>query len=221
MNNKFISADIFKSKLKNNMSIMFGGFMGVGTPERLVDLIIESKVNGLTLIGNDTAFENVGIGKLIATEQVSKVIVSHIGTNPITGKKMIDGTLEVKLVPQGTLIEQIRSGGAGIGGFLTKTGLGTVVQDGKEIIIMDGAEFILEKPLRADLSILLATKSDNYGNLFYEKASKNFNPIIAMASDFVVAYSESHQIEPLDPEVISTPGVFVDAILFEGLKDGF
>lgn len=221
MINKLLSPDIFKSKLKDNMSIMFGGFMGVGTPDRLVDLIIESKVKGLTLIGNDTAFENVGIGKLIATEQVSQVIVSHIGTNALTGKKMIDGTLVVNLVPQGTLIEQIRAGGSGIGGFLTKTGIGTVVQEGKDLIVLDGVDYILEKPIRADLSILLATKSDIFGNLFYEKASKNFNPIIAMASDYVVAYSESHQNEPLDPEGISTPGVFVDAILFEDIKDGY
>lgn len=211
--NKKANLDIFKSYLKDGMSIMFGGFMGVGTPELLVDGILQSGVRELTIIGNDTAFPTTGVGRLVAAGVVKHVIASHIGTNPETGKKMIAGELQVTLVPQGTLAEQIRAGGAGLGGILTPTGLGTIVADGKQIIHVNGQDYILELPMKADLAILHATQSDMYANLFFAKASKNFNTLIATAADVVFAQVDKITEEPLNPETVSTPGVFVDYII--------
>lgn len=214
--NKQANLDIFKSFLKDNMSIMFGGFMGVGTPDYLVDGILESGVKNLTIIGNDTAFPTTGVGRLVAAGVVKHVIASHIGTNPETGKKMIAKEMEVTLIPQGTLAEQIRAAGAGLGGILTPTGLGTIVAEGKQIIKANGQEYILELPIRADLAIVHATKSDHYGNLFFEKSSKNFNTLIATAANIVFAQTDEITEHPLDPEIVSTPGVFVDYIIHKG-----
>lgn len=211
--NKKANLDIFKSYLKDGMSIMFGGFMGVGTPELLVDGILQSGVKELTIIGNDTAFPTTGVGRLVSAGVVKHVIASHIGTNPETGKKMIAGELQVTLVPQGTLAEQIRAAGAGLGGILTPTGLGTVVADGKQIIQANGQDYILELPIKADLAILHATQADMYANLFFAKASKNFNTLIATAADVVFAQVDEITTEPLNPETVSTPGVFVDYII--------
>lgn len=212
--NKKANLDIFKSYLKDGMSIMFGGFMGVGTPELLVDGILQSGVKELTIIGNDTAFPTTGVGRLVSAGVVKHVIASHIGTNPETGKKMIAGELQVTLVPQGTLAEQIRAAGAGLGGILTPTGLGTVVADGKQIIQANGQDYILELPIKADLAILHATQADMYANLFFAKASKNFNTLIATAADVVFAQVDEITTKPLNPETVSTPGVFVDYIIF-------
>lgn len=211
MKSKIIDASYFRSFLKDGMTIMFGGFMGVGTPELLVQEIIKSGVTDLTLIGNDTAFPETGVGPLIANGQVKKVIVSHIGTNPETGKRMISGELDVELVPQGTLAERIRSGGAGLGGFLTPTGVGTVVEENKQKITVNNTTYLLELPLKADLAIIQASVADTSGNLIYHLTARNFNPLIALAADTVIAQCE--QIIPvgeLAPEAIVTPAALVD-----------
>ncbi len=216
MKNKLINIDTFKDSLKDGMTIMFGGFMGIGTPEKLVAAIMDSGIKNLTLIGNDTAFVDTGVGPLIDNGQVSKVIVSHIGTNPETGKKMFSGEMEVELVPQGTLIERIRAGGSGLGGVLTKTGLGTVVTEGKQIIEIDNENWLLEKPLKADLAIIQANIADLAGNLTYDLTARNFNPMIALAADLVVAQVQQLvAVGEIDPEHVVTPAALVDYLIEE------
>jgi acetate CoA/acetoacetate CoA-transferase alpha subunit len=191
-------------------SLMFGGFMAVGTPERIIDALIARSARDLTIIGNDTARPGVGVGKLIDAGCVAKVMVSHIGTNPVTQKKMIAGEIEVELIPQGTLAERIRAGGSGLGGVLTPTGLGTVVQDSKRVIEVDGVEYLLELPLRADFALLHAHEADYNGNLTYRLTATNFNPLMAFAADCVIA--EPDEIVPIGvipPDAVRTPGILV------------
>ncbi|WP_347254077.1 acetate CoA-transferase subunit alpha [Leminorella grimontii] len=211
MKDKRISLDAFRARLRDGMTIMFGGFMGVGTPAVLVAEILASGVKDLTLIGNDTGFVDTGVGPLIASGQVKKVVASHIGTNPETGRRMIAGEMEVELVPQGTLVERIRCGGAGLGGFLTPTGVGTVVEEGKQKITQNGVEYLLELPLRADLAILQAAKADQSGNLVYSLTARNFNPIVALAADLVIAQcDEIVDVGSIAPDAVMTPGALVD-----------
>ncbi|GKX57180.1 acetate CoA-transferase subunit alpha [Leminorella grimontii] len=211
MKDKRISLDAFRARLRDGMTIMFGGFMGVGTPAALVAEILASGVKDLTLIGNDTGFVDTGVGPLIASGQVKKVVASHIGTNPETGRRMIAGEMEVELVPQGTLVERIRCGGAGLGGFLTPTGVGTVVEEGKQKITQNGVEYLLELPLRADLAILQAAKADQSGNLVYSLTARNFNPIVALAADLVIAQcDEIVDVGSIAPDAVMTPGALVD-----------
>jgi acetate CoA/acetoacetate CoA-transferase alpha subunit len=165
----------------------------------------------LTVIANDTARPGVGIGRLIDARLVKKVIVSHIGTNAETQRQMIDGELEVELVPQGTLAERIRAGGYGLGGILTPTGIGTIVAEGKAIVKVDGRDFLLEEPLRADAALIAAKYADYYGNLNYMLTARNFNPIMAMAADLVIA--EPQTIVPvgvIPPDSVMTPSILVD-----------
>lgn len=211
---KLINREEFKAKLFDGMSIMVGGFMAVGTPETLVDLILESEVKDLTLICNDAGLPTAGIGKLIGAGRVSKLIASHIGLNPEAGQLMGEEKMEVILTPQGTLAEQIRAGGSGLGGFLTPTGFGTMVQDGKEVITVDGKEYLLEKPLRADMAIILGDQVDQKGNTIYRLTTRNFNPIMATATDVVVCEARNlKEVGSLDPDAIHTPHIFVDFIL--------
>lgn len=199
---------------RDGMTIMVGGFMGVGTPPRLVEALLESGVRDLTLIANDTAFVDTGIGPLIVNGRVSKVIASHIGTNPETGRRMIAGEMDVQLVPQGTLIEQIRCGGAGLGGFLTPTGVGTVVEDGKQTMTLEGKTWLLERPLRADLALIRAHRADMLGNLTYQLSARNFNPLIALAADItLVEPDEMVETGELQPDQIVTPGAVIDHIV--------
>lgn len=216
MKNKSINAGQFRSLLRNDMSIMFGGFMGVGTPRLLINEIMASGVTGLTIIGNDTGFVDIGVGPLVASGQVKKVIASHIGTNPETGRRMIAGELDVELVPQGTLVERIRCGGAGLGGVLTATGIGTIVEEGKQKISVNDKEYLLELPLRADLAVIQAAKADEMGNLVYELTARNFNPIIALAADIVVVQcDEIVPVGDIEPEQVITPAALVDH-LYQG-----
>ena len=211
---KQISAVNLRTHLRDGMSILFGGFMGVGTPDGIVHEILDSGVSELTVIGNDTATVDSGIGVLIRERRVSKVITSHIGTNPETGRQLLAGEIEVELVPQGTLAERIRCGGAGLGGVLTPTGVGTVVEEGKRKLSFDGIDYLVERPLRADLAILKAHCADDRGNLVYQRAARNFNPLMAMAADFVVAEVDS--IVPagsIDPDLVMTPAVLVHALV--------
>jgi len=206
----------FKNILKDDMSIMVGGFMAVGTNEMLIDAIVESNVQGLTIICNDAGFETKGVGKLIKNNQVKKLIASHIGLNPEAGRKMSEGSMECVLVPQGTLAEQIRAGGAGLGGVLTKTGLNTIVAQGKEIITVQGVDYLLEEPIKADLAIINGHTVDEWGNIVYNKTATNFNPVMATACETVVVGAENLvKLGEIDPDVINTPHIFVDYIVKE------
>ena len=208
-----------RSHFHDGMSIMFGGFMGVGTPDGIVREILDSGIRELTIIGNDTAFVDTGIGVLVANRRVKKIIASHIGTNAETGRQMIAGEIEVELVPQGTLAERIRCGGSGLGGVLTPTGVGTIVEDGKAKLTFDGVEYLVERALRADLAIVKAHRADDKGNLTYQRAARNFNPLVAMAADYVVAETdEIVAAGQIDPELVMTPGILVDALILAGGK---
>ncbi|WP_413733404.1 acetate CoA-transferase subunit alpha [Sodalis sp. RH21] len=214
MKDKRITITDVTPHFHDGMTIMFGGFMGVGTPARLVEALLDSGVQDLTLIGNDTAFVDTGVGPLIASGRVVKVIASHIGTNPETGRRMIAGEIEVELVPQGTLIERIRCGGGGLGGVLTPTGVGTVVEEGKQKITLNGVDYLLELPLHADLALIQAHTADYGGNLTYRLTARNFNPLIALAADRVFAEADSLvAIGDLPPEHIVTPGALVDYLV--------
>ena len=190
--------------------LMIGGFMGAGTPPRLIDELVRQGKRDLTVIANDTARPGHGIGKLIVARLVKKVITSHIGTNPETQRQMIAGEIEVELVPQGTLAERIRAGGYGLGGVLTPTGVGTLAAEGKETLDIDGRTFLLERPLKADFALVSAKRADYYGNLEYALTSRNFNPVMAMAATTVIA--EAEDIVPvgvIPPDAVGTPHVLV------------
>ena len=214
MKTKLITLQDAAGFFRDGMTIMVSGFMGVGTPPRLVEALLESGVRDLTLIANDTAFVDTGIGPLIVNGRVSKVIASHIGTNPETGRRMIAGEMDVQLVPQGTLIEQIRCGGAGLGGFLTPTGVGTIVEEGKQTMTLEGKTWLLERPLRADLALIRAHRSDMLGNLTYQLSARNFNPLIALAADItLVEPDEMVETGELQPDQIVTPAAVIDHIV--------
>jgi acetate CoA/acetoacetate CoA-transferase alpha subunit len=196
--------------IPDGASVMFGGFMGVGTATRVVQALVERGARGLTIIGNDTARPGVGVGRLIEAGCVARAIVSHIGTNPMTQQKMIAGEIEVELVPQGTLAERIRAGGGGLGGVLTPTGVGTTVAEGKQIITVQGREFLLELPIRADFALIHAHEADYNFNLTYRLTATNFNPVMALAADCVIA--EPDDVVPvgvLPPDAVRTPGILV------------
>lgn len=212
--NKIASLDEVMDKIKDGMTIMVGGFLGVGTPEIFIDEIIRRGIKDLTIICNDTAFQDKGVGKLIVNRRVKKAVVSHIGTNPETGRQMNSGEMEVELVPQGTLAERVRSGGAGIGGFLTATGIGTDVECGKNKLIIDGKEYILELPLKADVAMIGASVADKSGNLYYKGATRNFNPLMATAADIVIVGAEEVvEIGEINPSDVMTPNIYVDYIV--------
>jgi acetate CoA/acetoacetate CoA-transferase alpha subunit len=200
--------------IPDGASVMVGGFMGVGTPERLVDELVRQKKRDLTIIANDNALPGTGIGKLVSAGVMRKTIASHIGLNPETQKKMLAGALEVELVPQGTLIERIRAAGYGLGGVLTPTGVGTVVEEGKQRIELDGKPYLLEKALRADFALVQAMLADYLGNLSYALTARNFNPVIAMAAGTVIVDAE--HIVPvgvISPDHIVTPAPVVDYLI--------
>jgi acetate CoA/acetoacetate CoA-transferase alpha subunit len=202
--------------VQDGMTVMVGGFLAVGTPEILVDALIAKGTKDLTVIANDTAFPDKGVGKLVVHHRLKKVIVSHIGTNPETGRQMHAGELTVELVPQGTLAEQIRAGGSGLGGVLTPTGLGTVVAEGKAVINVDSKEFLLEKPLKADVALIKAHTADTAGNLLFQRSARNFNPLMAMAADIVIVQAENIvEVGQIDPDQVMTPGILVDWIVKE------
>jgi acetate CoA/acetoacetate CoA-transferase alpha subunit len=195
-------------------SLMIGGFMAVGTPERMIDAIVARGVGGLTVIANDTAMPGRGIGKLISAGLVRHVIASHIGLNPETQAKMISGEITCELVPQGTLIERIRAGGMGLGGVLTPTGLGTEVEEGKQVVTVEGNRFLVETPLKADFALIGAWQADYVGNLSYMLTAHNFNPIIALAGRTVIAEADSIvPVGVIPPDAVKTPGVLVDHLL--------
>lgn len=194
--------------------LMIGGFMGCGTPPAIVDEIVRHGKRDLTVIANDTAYPGVGIGKLVAAKLVTKVITSHIGTNPETQRQMMAGETAVELVPQGTLVERIRAGGFGLGGVLTPTGVGTMVAEGKRTVEIEGRMFLLELPLKADFALIGAKRADFYGNLEYSLTARNLNPTMAMAAGTVIA--EATDIVPvgvIPPDAVGTPSVLVDHLI--------
>ncbi|MBS7314015.1 MAG: 3-oxoacid CoA-transferase subunit A [Candidatus Onthomorpha sp.] len=209
---KQITIDQAVEMIKDGQTVMIGGFLAVGSANRIIEAMVKAGKKDLTIICNDTAYPEIGSGLLVASGCVKKCIVSHIGTNPITEQKMKAGEIEVELVPQGTLAERIRIGGAGIGGFLTTTGLGTLAEEGKRKIEVEGKEYLLELPLRADVALIGASVADKYGNLIYRGTSQNFNPMMATAADLVIAEAKE-SVENLAPEAIKTPYLFVDYIV--------
>ena len=203
--------------VKEGMSVMIGGFNYGGVPDTLVEALEKAGTKGLTMISNDTSYATVGHGRLVAAGQIKKVIASHIGINKKTGEQYNAGTLELELVPQGTFVERIRCGGFGMGGFLTPTGLGTKVEEGKQVIEVDGKKYLLEKPLRADVALIRAHKADRMGNLTYFGTNRNFNPTMATAADLVIAEVDSIvEVGELDPNNIVTPGILVDILVVKG-----
>jgi len=214
---KTVSVEHAVRIIPDGASLMIGGFMGVGTPERLIDELVRQQKRNLTVIANDTALPGRGIGKLINAKLVSRTIASHIGLNPETQKQMIEGAMAVDLVPQGTLIERIRAGGAGLGGVLTPTGVGTVVAEGKQSIDLDGRTYLVEPALKADFALIGAFLADYIGNLSYALTARNFNPVIATAGATTIVCAE--HIVPVGliaPDNVITPAALVDYLVANG-----
>lgn len=207
--------------IPDGATLMIGGFMGVGSPHRLIAELVRQGRKNLTVIANDSSRPDNGIGLLIVAKAVKKLIASHIGTNPETQKQMIAGELDVVLVPQGTLAEQVRAGGYGLGGVITPTGLGTPVADGKQTITLEGKQYLIELPLKADFALIAAKRCDYRGNLEFEMTARNFNPLMAMAAETVIA--EPVEIVPVGviaPDHVVTPHVLVDYIIERNRTNG-
>jgi len=209
-----ISLEQSVEMIPNGATLMIGGFMAVGTPERVVDELVRQEKRDLTVIANDTAMPNRGIGKLVSAKRVRKAIVSHIGLNPETQRQLMAGEIQVDLVPQGTLIERIRAGGFGLGGVLTQTGLGTPVADGKQRVEIDGKSYLVEPALRADFALVHAFVADYLGNLGYALTARNFNPVIAMAGGTVIACADNIvPVGVISPDHVVTPAPVVDYVV--------
>ncbi len=200
--------------LSDNMTLMSGGFGLCGIPESLIEAVAKSGVAGLTVISNNAGVDGIGLGVMLETRQIAKMVSSYVGENKLFAKQFLDGDLTVEFNPQGTLAERIRAGGAGIPAFYTKTGVGTTVAEGKEVREFDGEQYVMERGLVADVSIVHAWKGDTEGNLIYRKTARNFNPMMATAGRVTVAEVEQ-LVEPgeLAPDQIMTPGIFVDRII--------
>lgn len=212
--NKIISVKEAAEKVQEGMTIMVGGFLANGTPESIIDALVEKNVKNLTLICNDTGFPDKGVGKMVVNKQFKKMIASHVGTNPETANQMNSGETEVVLTPQGTLAEKIRCGGNGLGGFYTPTGIGTEVAEGKEKKVIDGKEYLFETPLRANVALLKASVVDKKGNMIFNKTSKNFNPMMATAADIVIVEADKIvEVGEINPEHVMCSGIFVDYIV--------
>ena len=214
MNSKAINIKRAIEMIPEGATLMIGGFMGVGSPNRIIDGLVQQGRSQLTVIANDTARPGVAIGKLIDAKLVRKVVVTHIGTNPETQRQMLADHLEVELVPQGTLAECIRAAGHGLGGVLTPTGIGTTVAEGKRTVEINGQVFLLELPIRADFALVAARRADYHGNLEYALTARNFNPVMALAATTVIA--EAKEIVPvgvIPPDTVVTPYVLVDYLI--------
>ncbi|WP_404442065.1 CoA transferase subunit A [Sutcliffiella horikoshii] len=213
--NKIVELEKVRPLFFDDMTLMFGGFGGVGTPPKLVDALLDSSVKNITLIGNDAGFPTIGIGKVVCAGKVKKLIASHIGSNPVAGKMMTDNMMEVEFSPQGTLAERIRAGGVGLGGILVDVGINSdIVTKNKQILTSGGKDYLLETALTSDLSIVYAKKADPYGNLIFDKSARNTNPLVAMAgTKTIVEVEEIVPLGQLDPEEIIVPGVYVDYMI--------
>lgn len=218
MKNKIKTAQQAVSEISDGATIMVGGFMACGTPEILIDALVEKGVKNLTIICNDAGVPGRGVGKLLANGQIKTLIASHVGLNPEVAHRMntdvLEDKLECILVPQGTLAERVRAGGAGLGGFLTPTGVGTIVADGKQLIHIDGRDYLLEKPLHAEYALIRGTQTDTFGNTVYNGTTRTFNPMMATAADHVIVGTcEIVEVGTINPNYVVTSGIFVDAIV--------
>lgn len=203
--------------IKDGDTVMIGGFLSHGAPLEFIDALIEKGTKDLTIICNDTAFVDSGIGKLIVNKLVKKVRCTHIGTNKETGRQMHAGEIEVELIPQGTIIERIRAGGFGLGGILTPTGVGTAVEEGKQVIEVNGRKYLLEEPIRADVALVYATTADTFGNMNFHGATRLFNQLMPTAADLVIVEAEKViPVGDMDPDLVHTPGIFVDYVVERG-----
>ena len=217
MKDKILSADQAVAKIGDGASVMVGGFMACGTPEILIDALVRKGARNLTIICNDAGVPGRGVGKLLTNGQIKTLIASHVGLNPEVAQRMntdvAEDKLECILVPQGTLAERIRIGGCGIGGFLTPTGVGTIVAEGKQVIRSEGRDYLLELPLRADFALIRGSVTDKFGNTIYNGTTRTFNPMMAAAADYVVVGAcEIVEVGEIHPNNIVTSGIFVDAI---------
>ena len=212
-----VSLERAVAMIPDGASLMIGGFMSVGTPERLMDELVRQGKRNLTVIANDTAKPGLGIGKLVDAGLVSRTIASHIGLNPETQRQMIAGKMAVDLVPQGTFVERVRAGGCGLGGVLTATGVGTLVEEGKQKIEVDGKSYLLETALRADFALIHAFLADYSGNLSYVLTARNFNPVMAMAaSTTIVTVDHIVPVGLIAPDHVVTPAPLVDFLVTKG-----
>jgi 3-oxoacid CoA-transferase subunit A len=214
MNKLVESADAAVADIRDGATIMVGGFGLCGNPENLIAALHRARIKGLTLISNNCGTTDLGLGPLLQARQIRKILASYVGENKEFGRQFLSGELEVELVPQGTLAERIRAGGAGIGGFYTRTGVGTQVADGKESRVIDGLEYVLEQPLRADFALVHAHTADTHGNLVFRKTARNFNPVMATAARVTIAEAE-RVVAPgeLDPDQVHTPGIYVKRLV--------
>lgn len=222
MADKMMTAQEAIADIKDGAVIMVGGFMACGTPEILIDALVEKNVRDLTIICNDAGVPGRGVGKLLTNGQIKTLIASHVGLNPEVAQRMNtdveEDKLECILIPQGTLAERIRAGGAGLGGFLTPTGVGTIVAEGKQVINVDGRDYLLEKPLKADFALIRGSLVDKFGNTIYNGTTQTFNPMMATAAETVIVGAcEVVEVGELDPNNVRTSGIFVDRIV-EGEK---
>ena len=214
---KTVSVEDAVKMIPEGASILIGGFLAVGSPERLIDELVRQGKRNLTVIANDTAVPGRGIGKLIDAGLVSRTIASHVGLNPETQKQMLAGKMAVDLVPQGTLIERIRAGGYGLGGILTPTGVGTIVEKGKQKIDLNGKSYLLETALRADFALVHSFLADYLGNLSYALTARNFNPVVAMAADTTIVTADNIvPVGVIAPDHIATPAPVVDYLVTNG-----
>ena len=218
MKNKLMTADEAVSRINDGATVMVGGFMACGTPEILIDALVKKNARNLTVICNDAGVPGRGVGKLLTNGQIKTLIASHVGLNPEVAKRMntevAADKLECILVPQGTLAERIRAGGAGLGGFLTPTGVGTIIADGKDVLNVDGRNYLLEKPLKADFALLRGSVTDKFGNTTYNGTTRTFNPVMATASEYVIVGTcKIVEVGEINPNNIITSGIFVDVIV--------
>ena len=209
---KITTAGAAISLIKDGDTVMVGGFLDCGAPDTLVDALVEKNVKNLTAIMNDTSYPHTNKGKLIVNKQVKKLITTHIGTNPETGRQLQEKELDVEFVPMGTLIEKIRAKGAGLGGVVTPTGVGTILEENKQIMEVDGKKFIYEKPLGADFALIYGTTADKFGNVSYHGTTRNLNTVMATAAETVILEVD-RLVDCLDPDEVVIPGLFIDYIV--------
>jgi len=214
---KIVSAREAVRLIQDGDSVMIGGFLSCGAPDKLVDALVEQKTSNLTMIVNDTTYPHADKGKLIVNKQVKKLITTHIGTNPESGKQMNAGELEVEIVPMGTFVERIRAKGAGLGGVLTPTGVGTILEENKQTMEVDGKKFLFEKPLGADFALIYGTKVDKFGNVSFYGTTRNFNTTMATAAETVIVQADEI-VDCLDPNEVVIPGLFIDYIVLNEEK---
>jgi len=209
---KVLSAKDAINLIQDGASVMIAGFLDCGAPQVLVDELVNQNKQNLTMISNDTTFPHLDKGKLIVNKQVKKLITTHIGTNPETGRQMQAGEIDVEIIPMGTFIEKIRAKGSGLGGVLTPTGVGTILEENKQVMEIDGKRFIYEKPLGADFALIYGSKVDKYGNVSLRGTTKNFNQVMATAAETVIVQADDF-VDSLDPDEVTIPGLFIDYIV--------